>query len=62
MPDNTNERGPADRMRVNPNEDYEVQYWSKKFGVSADELKQAAKAAGPMATDVEAYLKKGKAA
>ncbi|MXV50419.1 DUF3606 domain-containing protein [Pedobacter sp. HMF7647] len=50
--------GSPDRDRVNVNEDYEVQYWTEKFGVSADELKAAVKAAGTSATAVEAYLKK----
>ena len=27
----------ADRKRINVNEDYELRYWTEKFGVSADE-------------------------
>ena len=31
MADDKTIRGPADRTRVNTHEDYEVEYWSKKF-------------------------------
>ena len=37
-------------------EDYEVRDWSKKFGVTADELRAAVKAVGNKASDVEAHL------
>lgn len=56
--DNKKNAGTADRDRINVNEDYELRDWSEKFGVSKDELKAAVKAVGPMAKDVEAYLKK----
>ena len=42
----------ADRKRINVNEDYELRYWTEKFGVSADELKRAVERVGPMAEDV----------
>jgi hypothetical protein len=57
MPDDKNTRGPADASRINVHEDYEVRYWSLKFGVTAEQLKAAVKAAGVMAKDVEAQLK-----
>ena len=47
-------------MRINTHEDYEVRDWSKKYSVSADELKAAVKAVGPMAKGVEAHLKSSK--
>jgi hypothetical protein len=34
-----------------------VRDWSKKFGVTADELRAAVKAVGHRASDVEAHLK-----
>jgi hypothetical protein len=37
--DDRSKSGGQDRTRINTNEDYEVRDWSKKFGVSADELK-----------------------
>ena len=55
--DNKQHTGSPDRDRININEDYEVQYWSKKFGVTADKLKDAVKQAGTSATAVEAHLK-----
>jgi hypothetical protein len=58
MADDKSKTGPADRTRVNVNEAYEVEYWSKKFGCTSAELKAAVKAVGVMAKDVEAYLKK----
>lgn len=41
MADDPSARGPQDRSRINLSEGYEVQYWSQKFGVTADELKAA---------------------
>jgi hypothetical protein len=50
--------GSPDRDRINVNEDYELQYWSEKFGVTHDELKNAVKAAGTTVKAVQAYLGK----
>ena len=58
MADDKTSRGPADRTRVNTHEDYEVKYWSKKFGVTPEELRAAVKAVGPVAEDVARYLGK----
>jgi len=58
MADDKTKTGKADRDRINTSEDYEVRDWSKKFGVSKDQLKKAVKKVGPMAKDVEAELKK----
>lgn len=54
--DNKNTRGPQDSARINVNEDYELQYWTKKFNVSADRLKEAVKQVGVSAMAVEKYL------
>lgn len=59
MPDNLAKHSTADAKRINVHQKWEVDYWTKKFGVSEEELKEAAKAAGPMADNVETYLKKG---
>jgi hypothetical protein len=56
--DNKANTGSPDRKRINVNEDYELQSWSKKFGVSPDELKKAVKAVGTSAEAVEQHLKK----
>jgi hypothetical protein len=62
MADDKGKSGGQDRTRINPSQDYEVQDWAKKFGVSAEQLKAAVKAVGSNAKDVEAHLKKGKRA
>jgi hypothetical protein len=58
MSDDKSKKGSPDRDRINPNEDYEVQYWSKKFGVSGERLKEAVKAVGNSPEKVEQYLKR----
>jgi len=58
MADDKTKAGKADRDRINTNEDYELNDWSKHFGVSKDQLKQAVKKVGPMVKDVERELKK----
>jgi len=60
MADDKTKSGGQDRTRINTNEDYEVRDWSKKFGVSAEQLKAAVKAVGSNAKDVEAHLKGSK--
>jgi hypothetical protein len=57
MSDDKTKTGSPDRDRVNVHEDYEVQYWTKKLGVSATQLKAAVSAVGPSAKAVEAHLK-----
>jgi len=56
--DNKEKSGSPDRDRINVNQDFELQYWSKKFKVSAEELKDAVKRAGTSVTAVEKLLKK----
>jgi hypothetical protein len=56
MSDDKTKTGSPDRDRVNVHEDYEVRYWTKKFGVSAEQLKAAVAAVGPTAKAVEAYF------
>jgi hypothetical protein len=59
MPDNTEKTGGQDRTRINVNQDYELQDWSKKFGVTKERLKEAVQAVGDSADKVERYLKGG---
>lgn len=56
--DNKTNVGSPDRDLINISENYEVEYWSKKFGVSAEQLKTAVKAVGNSAAAVEKQLKK----
>ncbi len=58
MADDRSKTGAADRDRINVNEDYELQYWTKALGVSADELRAAVKAVGPTAAAVREHLGK----
>jgi len=59
MDDDLTNRGPADRDRINMNEDWEVRYWTKKFGVTEEELGDAVRAVGSMSADVERHLSGG---
>ncbi|CAO3301855.1 MULTISPECIES: DUF3606 domain-containing protein [Gammaproteobacteria] len=58
MSDDKKNTGSPDRDRINVNEDYELQYWTKALGVSADELRAAVKAVGPTAAAVRKHLGK----
>lgn len=58
MSDDKKNTGSPDRDRINVNEDYELQYWTKALGVSADELRAAVKAVGPTAAAVRKHLDK----
>ncbi|WP_426269267.1 DUF3606 domain-containing protein [Dyella kyungheensis] len=58
MSDDKTNRGPRDADRVNVNEDYEVRYWTKKWGVTEAQLKDAVRRAGVMAKDVAKALGK----
>jgi hypothetical protein len=56
MADDKKNTGPADDKRINIHEDYEVAYWTKKFGCTKDKLVGAVNAVGVMAADVQKYL------
>ena len=58
MADDKTKRAPQDDSRINLNEDYEVHYWTQKFGVTKEQLAAAVKAAGVSAQAVGAYLNK----
>jgi len=58
MADNKQDRGPQDRARVNMDEDYEVRWWSKKFGVTPDKLRNAVDEVGPSSGAVARKLGK----
>jgi hypothetical protein len=58
MADDRSLRGPQDRQRINLSEDYEVTYWSKKWGVSREQLVEAVRKAGPMSAAVAKLLGK----
>lgn len=54
--DNKSMRGPQDSSRINVNEDYELEYWTEKFNVSADRLKEVVGQVGVSAAAVEQHL------
>jgi len=55
--DNRQNRGGMDRKRIDVHQDYELNDWAKKFGVTKDQLKDAVQAAGTDAAKVEQHLK-----
>ena len=42
--------------RINVEDETDLRFWASQFGVSVEELRQAAKAAGPMLKDVRERL------
>lgn len=57
MPDNKAVRGPGDASRISVKEDYEVRYWTSKFGCTEEQLRDAVTSVGNSAVAVEQYLK-----
>lgn len=60
MSDDKSNRGGQDRKRIDVNQDYELRDWSKKFGVTPEELKKAVAEVGDRSDKVEARLKERK--
>lgn len=58
MSDDKSKTGKQDRERINVNEDYELRDWSKKFGVSKEELRKAVQSVGTSAEAVRKHLGK----
>lgn len=58
MSDEKKKTGTPDRDRINVNEDYEVQFWTKALGITAAQLKEAVKAVGPTSAAVRNHLGK----
>jgi Protein of unknown function (DUF3606) len=57
MSDDTSKRGSQDGQRINMEQEHEVKYWTKRFGVSREQLQAAVWAAGPVVNAVERRLK-----
>lgn len=49
---------PQDSSKVNVHEDWELRYWTKTLGVSADQLRAAVRAVGVSAAAVRRHLGK----
>lgn len=58
MPDDKTKRGGQDRSRINLNEGYEVQYWTKALGVSRDRLEELVRQHGDSAEKIREVLGK----
>jgi hypothetical protein len=56
VPDDKTKTGPQDASRINIHEKYEVDYWTKKFGVTPDQLRAAVSKVGTSARAVEEEL------
>lgn len=56
MSDDKSQRAPQDASRVALGEDYEVSYWTERFGVSRERLEEAVAAVGNGADRIEEYL------
>ncbi len=58
MADNLQNAGPQDRSRINVNEDWEVQYWTKELGVSKQRLTELVREVGTSSSAVREKLGK----
>ncbi|ALG66421.1 DUF3606 domain-containing protein [Beggiatoa leptomitoformis] len=56
MPDNRNIIAPQDRTKINIHQDYELNYWSREFGVSKDDIIVAVNTVGVSVARVKSYL------
>lgn len=56
--DDLRNRGPADRARVNVNEEWERRWWCNEFGCTESQLRAAVNAVGVSAAAVRAHLAK----
>ena len=56
MADDTNNRGPADRRRIDVSQKHELQYWTRELGVDAETLKATVNRVGPMVDKVRNEL------
>jgi hypothetical protein len=56
MADDPAKTGQPDDQRINVNQQHEVNYWSRKLGVTPGELRKAVETAGPMVADVARQL------
>ena len=58
MADDLKDRGAQDRARVNVNEDHEVRDWTKKWGVTKEQLMAAVRQVGVSVAAVAKQLGK----
>lgn len=58
MPDNLKIKQPQDPKTINTHQDWEMDYWSTKFGVTKEQIKNAVTTVGNSSEKVKQYLKK----
>ncbi|MDM1556117.1 DUF3606 domain-containing protein [Chryseobacterium indologenes] len=58
MSDDLSKRRPQDASKINVNEYWELEYWSKELGVTKEQLKEAVRAVGTSVAAVKRYLGK----
>jgi len=58
MADDKTKTAPQDAGRINVHEDYELQYWTKKFRVTPEKLREAVSKVGTSAEAVERELQR----
>ncbi len=58
MSDDLGKRRPQDATKINVNESWELDYWSKELGITKERLKEAVRAVGTSVKDVKRYLGK----
>ena len=57
MTDDKTNRDVADRIRINIHEPYELEAWSKRLGITPEELRKLVAKHGVMAVDIRRALK-----
>jgi hypothetical protein len=58
MPENARQRDHRESQRIDVHDEHECRYWSSRFGVSPERLRQAVREAGPTVQAVRDYLGK----
>jgi hypothetical protein len=58
MADDKTKRAPEDAILISLEEDYEVEYWTRKYGVTRQRLADAVKSVGDSAKKVAEHLKR----
>lgn len=59
MPDDLKRKSPEDPKKININQDWELDYWSKTLSVNKSKIISAVKKVGPMLVDVKRELSNG---
>jgi hypothetical protein len=57
MVDDKTKRAPQDAKLISLTEDYEVEHWTERFGVTRERLAAAVRRVGNSAQNVERYFK-----